>query len=160
MLSSSGLSGTDGLAFSFKVSISGGNNRGGDSGSLSFTSCDGIQGEVEVQFLNDGSSLERAVSVRGRRVGGIISFSQGVTEGGAASDYFQWFQQVCDPSIPLKKRILNVMLSQSDQGGKVISKWIINGAWPCKWVGPLLEIQSHSPAIERLSFAFDSIEKG
>lgn len=162
MFSSSGLNDKDGLSYGFKVSMSSSGKRGlpVDSGALLFNSCDGIQSEIEVQFLNDGTSLDRVLPVRGRITGGIISFSRGVGgSGGAAEEFFTWFHAVCDSSAVLKKKLLNITLVDSGNQGKVLAKWEVKGAWPCKWVGPFLDTAGTSPAVEHLSFAYESIQK-
>lgn len=162
MISSSGTKSGEGLSFGFKVSMSSGgaNSSRGSDNSMLFNSCEGIQSEIEVQFLNDGAQSDRSIPVRGRKMGGIISFSRGVAESGsAANEFFTWYQNVCDSSAPLKKKILNIMLVDNDKSGKVLAKWEIKGAWPCRWMGPILDISGNAPTVERISFAYESIQK-
>lgn len=160
MFNSSGLNEKEGLAYGFKVSMSGQSKSSQDSSSILFNSCEGIQSEIEVQFLNDGAALDRALPVRGRKSGGIITFSRGVAESGsAANDFFSWFDAVCDSSRPLKKKILNIMLIDTNEQGKILARWEVKGAWPCRWHGPYLDVGGSSPTVERLSFAYETIKK-
>ncbi len=136
------------------------NGRSNDSSSILFNSCEGLQSEIEVNFLNDGSSLERVIPVRGRKLGGVITFSRGVAESGSsANEFFSWFLNVCDSSKILKKKILNIMLVESENSNKVLARWEVKGAWPCRWSGPLLEISGNTPTLEHISFAYESIQK-
>lgn len=161
MSSHAGVSEKEGLAYGFKVSISSSDSKaGGSKDTMYFNSCEGIQSEIEVQFLNDGSASDRAIPVRGRKLGGIITFSRGVAKtGNAATDFFKWYQKVCDSSEPLKKGRLKISLVHPSHPEKDLASWEVSGAWPCRWSGPFLETQMTSPTVERISFAYESIVK-
>ncbi len=156
---SSGVGNNVGLSHGFKVSIASSQGSRGGAAVL-FKSCDGIQSEIEVHFLNDGTAVDRAIPVRGRKLGGLINFTRGVADNTkSADDFFKWYQDVCDSSVVLKRKLLSISLLDVDQGNKEIARWEIKGAWPCRWIGPLLDTTNATPAIENLSFAYESIVK-
>lgn len=163
MESASGISEKNGLSTRFKVNISGGDHRnsGGKSSGVIFTRCDGIQSEIDVVFLNDGGRLDAIKPVRGSKRGNVISFSMGVVEsnGGKFKDFYEWFDDVCDSGKPLKKKTLNVMLLDSKSDDHVVAQWEISGAWPCRWVGPLLDISDNIAAVDQLTFAYEMIKR-
>jgi phage tail-like protein len=54
-----------------------------------------------------------------------------------------------------KKDRRRVEIRQLDENGKATSStWILEGAWPCRWSGPLFDANASEIAMEEIELAF------
>ena len=57
-----------------------------------------------------------------------------------------------------KKDRRRVEIRQLDENGAAISSaWILEGAWPCRWSGPLFDANASEVAMEEIELAFERL---
>ena len=126
-------------AFRFKVEIEGIQRAG-------FTACSGLQSETEVEEIREGgvNSFVRRLPKGTKYVN--LTLKSGLTD---SDDLWQWYQQVTMGKFD--RRAVSVVIFDSQQK----EKWrrTVIDAYPVKWVGPDLNAESASLAIETLEFA-------
>jgi phage tail-like protein len=125
---------------------------------MQFESCEGLEVEIEVVHFPEGGKLSAPRTGRGPQRVQKISFTHGTLQGekNASQSLFKWFQEVCDASKPLEKRA--IFLKLTDGEDNLISEWVINNAWPCRWAAPLATREQSEVAVEYVSFAHEGIE--
>lgn len=124
---------------------------------LAFKSCEGIESQMEVLYLEQGIGLKPPATARGTQRQSKITFSKGTTAQEKGATIFDWYQAVCDLSKPLDKKILLVTLISGE--GKKIAEWKIVNAWPCGWSASLLSKEWNELSLEYLTFVHEGIER-
>jgi phage tail-like protein len=122
-----------------------------------FNTCEGLEAEIDVVFISEGGRGNSARAVRGGPKAGKITFGNGVLSGGKSGkkSLFEWFMDVTDSSKALKRQLLTIQLL--DSGNTVVKSWKVHDAWPCRWTGPLLALNSSELVVEHVSFAYEGI---
>lgn len=140
----------DGLSTLFKVVIPG-------VCDMVFKSCEGMESEIEVNFVHEGGSLNPPRTTRGVQRVSKLSFGKGSGGQNAGKNLFDWYQDVCDSSKPLAKKSLSIYVNDGE--GNDISEWKVVNAWPCRWVAPMLTKDFTAVAVEYITFAHEGITR-
>ncbi len=120
-----------------------------------FQSCEGLQGEIEVQYVAEGGATQPR-AVRGMPKLNKILFSKGNAAGkGSKKSLTDWFMEVADYSKPLKRQTLTIQLLDAQKNS--VRTWRVLDAWPCRWLGPSLSKDSSDLIVEYIEFAHEGI---
>ena len=122
-----------------------------------FRECNGMESEVDTLSFSSGGNLRAPRTARGQHHVHRISFSHGSASSGAGGkSLFDWYLDVCDSNKPLTKKTLSIVVT-SEAGD--LAEWRILGAWPCRWVAPIIGSGPNQLTIEHVSFAHEGIER-
>ena len=141
---------TEALTTLFKIVIP-------DLRDMVFTSCEGLESEIEVESLFEGGSLAAPKTVRGPQKVNKITFGHGTSGDKGGKSLFDWYLEVCDSSKELQKKVISIMVI--DRDGKELAEWRVKNAWPCRWVAPMMSRDLSALSIETISFAHEGIER-
>ena len=124
---------------------------------MTFKSCEGMESEIEVNYIFEGGSLTPPRTTRGAQKVNKISFGKGSGAQSSGKNLFDWYQDVCDSSKTLSKKTLSIYVTDSE--GHEVSEWKVSNAWPCRWMAPMLSKDSSQLAVEYISFAHEGISR-
>ena len=48
-------------------------------------------------------------------------------------------------------------IRQLDDDFEPVSSWVLEGAWPCRWAGPVFDANASQIAMEEIELAFDRL---
>jgi phage tail-like protein len=118
----------------------------------------GLESEVEVVLLDDGGSSDGQKNVRGASSNsGYLTLTVESTSPSAFT-LWDWYEKICDTSIPLEKRNIKIELLTSDTK-KASLVWKISNAWPCRWIGPELNKNDKGVSLDSIAFSFETIKR-
>jgi phage tail-like protein len=122
----------------------------------SFQSCDGLEAEVEVLYHAEGGRGLGPRAVRGTPKISKLTFAKGTIHSkGGKKTILDWLTEVMDYSKPLKRQMLTIQLLDAQKNP--VRTWKVKDAWPCRWTGPLLSLDSSGLTVEHLVFAHEGI---
>jgi phage tail-like protein len=135
------------LALRFHVTID-------DKGSLgSWSKCDGLTVEYEVQEYQEGGMNDYVHRLPGRRKYQNIKLTRPLDK--TSSDVASWVAGQGN-----KPARSNAEIAVLDPAGQVVTKWNLNGVYPVKWTGPSLDASGNQIAIETLELAHNGFLGG
>jgi phage tail-like protein len=110
--------------------------------------------EAEVAVVEYREGGDRELSVR--KLPGLVRYGNVVLKRGISRDLtlYQWFRAIVRGD--LQRRDVAIVLA--DREHEPVRRWLVRGAWPCKYEGPALNAKSNEVAIETLELACESIE--
>src|SRR5215471_10909606 len=113
----------------------------------SFAECSGISAETEVQEYAEGGRNDVVYRLPVRTRFSNISLRRGWT---TSNDLWTWYQQVIDGVI--RPRDLSIVLCANDgqNPSQELARLNVSQAFPVKWQGPDLQVNSNGAAIETL----------
>lgn len=115
-----------------------------------FTEVTGLQMEMEVLEYAEGGNNGFVYRLPGRTKVGNITLQRGMVTSNA---FFEWCLDVAAGKIARR----NVSVVMYDVAGNEIRRWSFVGAYPVRWVGPRLSIETAS-AIETLELAHNGLQ--
>ena len=124
-------------AFKFWVEIN-------DQMVAEFKECSGLRMEREAKEITEGGLNERIHYLAGRNKYSRITLKYGLMHTSALWD---WYRNGIDD---LKVKRLNFSIKLYDSKGEVVKTWNVLKAFPVKWEGPALNVESNQVAIETL----------
>lgn len=121
-----------------------------------FQSCEGLEAEVEVLYHSEGGRGVGPRAVRGVPKVSKLVFAKGTIAGsGGKKNILDWLSEVMDYSKPLKRQMLTIQLLDAQKNP--VRTWKVKDAWPCKWTGPLLTLDSSDLTMDHLVFAHEGV---
>ena len=90
---------------------------------------------------------------------GPIQYADIVLRYGLTSspEVWNWFVSICKGTLE-RKNVSIVLLDSA--GANEVMRWNLIRAWPREWSGAPLDARGNSAAIETLTLAFESLERG
>jgi phage tail-like protein len=132
-------------AFKFWVTIN-------DTIVAEFKECSGLRMEREAKEIVEGGLNERIHYVAGRNKYSRITLKYGLMHTSALWDWYQ--KGLYDLTV---KR-LNFSIKLYSSKGEVVKTWHVLKAFPVKWEGPALNVESNQIAIETLEFVHHGLQ--
>jgi phage tail-like protein len=134
------------LALRFKVVID-------DYGSLgSWTKCDGLTVEFEIQEYQEGGQNDYVHRLPGRCKYQNVKLTRPIDK--SSDTVASWISgQRTKPSRS------NAEISVLDPAGEVVAQWNLNDVHPVKWTGPSLDAAGNQIATEQLELAHNGFLK-
>lgn len=120
----------------------------------SFSSVDGLSGEIEVIEFTDGATGETRKRP-GRVKYGDITLKRGVTAD--RKEMYQWFQDTAQ--IPAKTQRKNMSIILYDAAGKETARYNLFECFPKSWHGPMQVTEMSALAIEKIEIAIEKVER-
>jgi phage tail-like protein len=109
-----------------------------------FKECSGLRMEREAKEITEGGLNERSHYLAGRNKYSRITLKYGLMHTSALWDWYQ------EGMYDLKVRRLNFSIKLYSSKGEVVKTWNVLRAFPVKWEGPALNVESNQVAIETL----------
>lgn len=129
------------LVWRFIVSIDG-------IGVGEFTECNGLTVERETEPITEGGRNDYVQLLPGRIKYTNITLRQGIIN----LDLWDWlFKNVAAGNI--KPELKNITISMANESGVAMYNWNVRRAYPVKWSGPDLKVDSEELAMESLELA-------
>ena len=122
-----------------------------------FTECSGLEMSTEVFEYQEGGLNEYAHKFPGRTKFSNITLKRGFA---TSNELFKWYKELEEKLLtgrPFDFREVTIILYSSSEQGKH-TRWILNKAFPVKWVGPAFKVDEAAVAIETLEFAHHGIK--
>ena len=110
-----------------------------------FTECNLPTVEWEIEEVKEGGVNTYIHQLPGRRKSSRLTLKHGLGK----SVLFEWYLGTLNERFERK----DITITLCDVAGKGVVTWIVNGAYPIKWVGPQLKADSNTIAIQTLEFA-------
>ena len=112
----------------------------------SFTECEGLSATIEVDEWQEGGLNGYTHLLPARTVYENITLKQAMF---ASYEFYAWFMLVSQGR--LARKPISIFLRDSQ--GETIRHWDFDRAFPVKWTGPSLSIDSNDAAVEVVEFA-------
>lgn len=135
--------------FKFHVAV-------GDITEAAFTDCSGLEMTTEVFEYQEGGLNEYVHKIPGRTKVSNVTLKRGFA---TSNELFEWYKEMEKDLLAGKSfnfRQVTITLRSSAEYGKVV-RWILDKAFPVKWVGPAFKSDESAVAIETLEFAHHGI---
>jgi len=136
--------------FKFHVQI-------GDITEAAFSDCSGLEMSTEVFTYQEGGLNEYVHQFPGRTKYSNITLKRGFT---TSNEIYEWYKEMESKLLggqPFDFRQVTITLYSNVVQGKSV-RWILNKAFPIKWVGPAFKTDEAAIAVETLEFAHHGIE--
>ena len=117
-----------------------------------FSEVSGLQAEVETEEYREGGVNEYVHHLPKVTKYQPLILKRGITD---STTLWQWHRDVVDAKIEPK----SVYIVLVDHEKKELWRWVFEGAYPVKWVGPDLKATDSSIAIETLELVHNGIKK-
>jgi phage tail-like protein len=111
-----------------------------------FTECSAMTIETETFEYAEGGVNSHTHKLPTRTKYGNVTLKRGLDE---TQELYDWYLQVV--SGDFKRRHISIVLY--DIHGKRARHWDLMDAYPCKWTGPDLRVDSGAVAVETVEFA-------
>jgi len=135
-------------AYDFRVEFG-----GQDDIQAYFTSCSGLEGEVEVIPFREAGANSIIHQLPGQTTYGEVELSSGLTQ---SQKLWDWFMSAVNGKV-VRKNISIVMMGTDRSTEKM--RWNLQDAWPRRWRAAPLDTLAQEVAIESLTLVFESIER-
>lgn len=112
----------------------------------SFTKCDGLSVEVEVETCAEGGNNRFVHQLPGRVKYSNITLTRPINSD--SQKVAQWFAAM---QTPIQRTGASITAMTLD--GQVVATWTLTGVMPVKWTGPQLSTESPQVATETLELA-------
>lgn len=107
-----------------------------------FTEVSGLQIETEVTEYAEGGNNSFVHRLPGRTKVSNITLKRGMT---ASNELFTWYLDVINGKADQQRNISVIMY---DTAGNEVTRWNFDKAYPVKWIGPQLNADSATTAVE------------
>lgn len=111
-----------------------------------FSECSGLQLETEFQDYSEGGQNAFVHKFPTRTKQSNVTLKRGVVD----RSMWAWYWDLTQGKIV--RHNLSIVIYQPDQAHKAI--WTLNGALPCKWVGPDLNATQNNVAVETVELCY------
>jgi phage tail-like protein len=126
----------------------------GDTVVAEFKECSGIRLERASEPVEEGGVNDRVTYLPGRSKQSTITLKYGVMN---TYDWWWWYQNVLSEG-KVERVDMSIYLVHPDTDRTVARHWNLYGAFPVKYEGPALNVESSQVAIETLEIAFNRLE--
>jgi len=129
----------------------------GDITEAAFTECSGLQMSTEVFTYNEGGLNEYVHQFPGRTKYSNITLKRGFA---TSNEIYNWYREMEEKLLsgqPFDFRQVTITLYSSAESGLLV-RWLLNKAFPVKWVGPTFKSDEAAVAVETLEFAHHGID--
>lgn len=136
--------------FKFQVQIK-------DVTEAAFTECSGLEMTTEVFEYQEGGLNEYVHKIPGRTKVSNVTLKRGFA---TSNDLYNWYHNMEEALLAGKRvdfRDVTITLYSTAKQGRLM-RWILNKAFPVKWVGPAFKTDEAAVAIETLEFAHHGIK--
>lgn len=119
-----------------------------------FTECVGLGMRIQpIRYRESGAGqIVRALP-------GPVDYAEVTLRYGLTNSTELWnWMNAAATGRPLRRHV-SIVLLESD-GAREAMRWNLINAWPCQWRGAVLDAMGRDVAIEELSLAFDSLDRG
>jgi phage tail-like protein len=120
-----------------------------------FTSAHGLEMETEIIEYREGGNNDNALKFRGASRYPNITLERGFV---ASKELWEWYLQCNGGTDQMPRKDGSIVLVDSNDQDKEIARWNFYRGWPCRWVGPALNSQDSSNAVEVLEIAHERLE--
>jgi phage tail-like protein len=121
-----------------------------------FTECAGLEMSTEVFELKEGGENQFVHKFPGRTIVTNVVLKKGFT---TSNELFLWFRKMEECLRKGKKfdypQVTITLFSSAEQSTK--ARWVLNKAFPVKWVGPSFKSDEAAVAVESLEIAHHGI---
>lgn len=131
------------VAFRYLVDI-------GDVRMGAFTECTLPTIEWEVEEVKEGGLNTYVHQLPGQRKASRITLKHGIAKGLLIDWYVETLSEKFTPK--------NITITLLDGASQPVASWIMNNAYPIKWVGPQLKSDANTIAIQSLEFACGQVD--
>jgi len=111
-----------------------------------FSEVSGLDIQLEVQEYKEGGLNSYTHKLPGRVKYSDLTLRHG---NAGSDDLWKWYRDVCQGKVERKN--LSVVLF--DPAGQEVRRWSFAGAYPVKWKGPELKVETKGVAIDTLVIA-------
>jgi len=136
-------------AYNFEVIVTGISDDGA-SVRGSFSEVSGLDAGIVPIEYRTGSEPNRV-----RKLPGLSKFSNIVLKRGIIGDLAFWNWLVHAMQGNVQRTTVTIVLL--DESRNPVMRWNFVRAWPCKWIGPVLNAKSNEIAIETLEICHEGI---
>jgi phage tail-like protein len=129
----------------------------GDITEAAFSDCSGLEMSTEVFTYAEGGLNEYVHQFPGRTKYSNITLKRGFA---TSNEIYKWYKEMESKLLGGESfdfRQVTIILYSSVIPGKSM-RWILNKAFPVKWVGPVFKADEAAVAVETLEFAHHGIE--
>ncbi len=119
-----------------------------------FTECSGLGARVTVIKYREGGQSQIVQALPGPVEYANATLSYGVT---VSRELWDWFLRSVQGQVE-RKNVSILMLDST--GTQEVLRWNLIDAWPCEWRGAPLDALARTVAIESVTLAYNSLERG
>ena len=118
-----------------------------------FRKCEGLEAETSVYEIEEGGLTTATHKFPGRTRYPNLILEKGITEN---DDFFNWYRKTALEDKAVERKNGSVVLK--DAQNNEIKRWNFFRAFPCRWVGPRLEVSTGAEiALERVEITHEGI---
>lgn len=121
-----------------------------------FTECSGIEVSTEVFEYREGGLNEFSHKLPGVIKHSNITLKRGYVTSNEVYNWFAKMEQSLIKGEKITRKPVTIKLYSAAKFGETIS-WVLNDAFPVKWVGPSLKAGEAAVAVETIEFAHHGI---
>ncbi len=129
----------------------------GDITEAAFMECSGLQMSTEVFTYAEGGLNEYVHQFPGRTKYSNITLKRGFATSNEIFDWYKEMELKLLGGQPFDFRQVTITLHSGILPGNSM-RWVLNKAFPVKWVGPSFKTDEAAFAVETLEFAYHGIE--
>lgn len=115
-----------------------------------FSEVSGLQIETEVFEYREGGNNSFIWRMPGPTRIGNLTLKHGLV---ASGDLFTWYMQTVRGTFEPR----NVSVIIYNAAGSELARWSFSGAYPVRWVGPMLSAESSLAAVETIELAHSGL---
>jgi len=115
-----------------------------------FSECSALTIETETLEYQEGGVNTYTHKLPTRTKYGNITLKRGLDE---SHELYDWYLKVVDG----KANRRNLSIIMYDILGKAVRRWDLMGAYPCKWTGPDLRVDTSAVAVETVELAHSGL---
>jgi phage tail-like protein len=132
------------LAFRYVISF--------DDLRAGFSECTGLQVEIEVKEYMQGGMNRFVHKFPGRSKQSNLTLKRGIVD----TALWDWYYDLMQGRVIFRDGSINV---KDPSGKQDVMAWRLTRAFPIKWVGPDLNADQNSVAVETLELAFHELQR-
>ena len=119
-----------------------------------FSSVNGLDMESEVIEYCEGGNNANALKFRGPSRYPNITLERGFV---VSEELWNWYLESHQGDGEMPRKDGSIVMLDSD-GDTEMARWDFFNGWPCRWVGPALNADDSSTAVEVLEIAHERLE--
>jgi len=118
-----------------------------------FAECSGLEININVIVHREGGNTQ-TLRIPGAVDHAPVTLQYGLTK---STDLWNWVQKLVQGEVD--RRNVSIVMLETD-GVTEAFRWNLINAWPCGWRAPALNARGRELAIETLTLAFETLERG
>jgi len=119
-----------------------------------FAECSGLEISIGVIVHREGGNSQVSHRIPGAVDHAPVTLQYGLTK---STDLWTWVQKLVHGEID--RRNVSIVMLETD-GVTEAFRWNLINAWPCGWRAPPLNARGKELAIETLTLAYETLERG